>query len=76
MSGELTEYCEGCDKIIDDHCSVYVDPKLMMRWVENPNIQVGCAFNKQNLIKKGIVKDEDKSNSKVRAGQQKQKKRK
>lgn len=65
----LSPHCEGCGKIVNEHCSVYVNPIVMMRWVDNPKVQSGCAFNRANIIRPESTK------KRVRIGQQKQRKR-
>ena len=75
----LSPYCEGCEKIFEDKfCSVYLDPMKQMRWVDHPGEGgVGCGFNLPNLINKGIVKERrNGGDRRIRAGQQKQKKKK
>jgi len=61
--GNIVEACEGCSKIVDDNCSVYPNPQAVMK----RNSKIGCSFN---------FKTEEKAKSKVRVGQQKQKKKK
>ena len=67
--GNITEKCEGCEKIdTNDNCTVYPNPAAQMRWVEG-GANVGCAFNMKKHVQ---TKSPD---TKVRVGQQKQKKR-
>lgn len=67
---ELSPHCENCQKIENEKCSVYSNPIILMRWVDNPKIKIGCSFNRENIINDGV------ENKRVRVGQQKQKKRK
>ncbi len=75
--GQLTEHCEGCEKIVSNRCSIYINPEAQMRWVNNPKEGgVGCGFNIPNLIKRGILEDRRTGEDRrVRVGQQKQKKK-
>ncbi len=67
--GNIVENCKGCNKIDgNEDCTVYPDPKVQMRWVDGKS-KLGCAFNRNSHV-------EDKGpQTKVRVGQQKQKKR-
>jgi len=72
--GNLTKYCKDCPKLITHDnpkdCPIYPNPTISMRWVDTPNLKVGCFFNKKN-----IRPDDKKKKQKTRVGQQKQKKR-
>ncbi len=65
----ITPHCEGCTKInANNDCTVYPNPALMMRWVDDKKIKFGCAFNATRYT-------ETTTKEKVRVGQQKQKKK-
>jgi hypothetical protein len=72
--GNLTKHCKGCPKLVVHgnpvDCPIYPNPTVSMRWVETPNLKVGCFFNKKN-----IRPEEKKKKQKTRVGQQKQKKK-
>ncbi|MCP4681550.1 MAG: hypothetical protein GY864_04390 [Desulfobacterales bacterium] len=66
--GNITEKCNGCDKIDKDkNCKVYPNPSAQMRWVDGDS-GVGCGFNSKAHINEKSVQ------VKQRVGQQKQKK--
>ena len=74
----VTEFCKGCNKINDKGlCSWYVNPSVMMRWINKEEKTIhtnmpGCYLNVKNVkIMLGLAEKDTKE--RVRVGQQKTK---